>query len=84
MFFVHLSCILIFLFVFLTIFLMCVFVFVFFSPCLYCMWIAVDLISTPGVTFLKVLSSFRRMADGQPVCRDLLADSEDQEQTGKM
>lgn len=48
------------------------------------MWIAVDPISTPGATFLRVLSSFRRTADGQPVCRDLLADFEDQEQTGKI
>lgn len=52
------------------------------------MWIAVDLISSPGVTFLTVLSPFRRTGDGQPVCRDLLAhfedtQDEDQEQTGK-
>lgn len=62
----------------------CYFPDVFFPPWLYCMWIAVDPISTPGATFLTVLSSFRRTADGQPVCRDLLADFEDQEQTGKI
>lgn len=60
----------------------------FFFPWMYCMWIAVDLISSSRVTFLTVLSPFRRTGDGRPVCRDLLAhfeetQDEDQEQTGK-